>query len=408
MQINDLVEKYRADRSTYQKTDYNETQLRNDFINPFLECIGWDVNNKKGKSQFLRDVIQEESIEVEDENAKKNPDYTLRINGTRKLFIEAKKPSVNILKSAKAAFQTRRYGWSANLGISVLINFENIVIYDCRYKPTALDNEHVARYKVFSFDQYIEAFDEIKSLISFNAVNSGDLDELFSVNKRIGQTFDEYFLIQIESWREKLALSAIQSNPMINEEDMNFIIQRLLNRIIFLRICEDRTIEKYETIKGIKNYDELKMLFQQSDKKFNSGLFDFIEDALSLNINIEANVLIQIFNELYFPQSPYDFSVVDPAILSQIYEQFLSKRITLEEGLGLKMLETPEVSASEGVVPTPKIIAEQIVRDTLSPITEGKPFAELCKLKIADICCGSGIFLISAYDFLIRNDVKYY
>ncbi|OQP18344.1 endonuclease, partial [Bacillus stratosphericus] len=254
MHIGELVEKYKAHRSTFLKPTYNETQLRNDFIDPLLKCLGWDVDNTKGKTHILRDVIQEEYIEIKDEETKKNPDYTLRINGTRKLFVEVKKPSVNILKSAKAAFQTRRYGWSANLGISVLTNFEHLVIYDCRYTPDKSDNEHIARYKVFSYEEYEEAFDEIKDIISYESANSGALDEMFDVNTRVGETFDEYFLQQIENWREKLAKTAIKNNTELGEEDVNFIVQRLLNRIIFLRVCEDRTIEKYETIKSIKNY----------------------------------------------------------------------------------------------------------------------------------------------------------
>lgn len=403
MNIHELVEKYKADRSAFLKPTYNETQLRNDFIDPFLKCIEWDVDNAKGKTHFLRDVIQEEYIEVEDEVTKKNPDYTLRINGTRKLFVEVKKPSVNILKSSKAAFQARRYGWSANLGISILTNFEHLIIYDCRQKPDLSDNEYMARYKVFSYEEYEEALDEINKLISYKAANSGVLDEMFDVDAREGDTFDEYFLQQIESWREKLAETAIKNNTDLNEENVNYIIQRLLNRIIFLRICEDRTIEKYETIKGIKNYDELKELFQKSDKKFNSGLFDFIEDALSLEVDIDADVLIEIFSELYFPQSPYDFSVVDPTILSQIYERFLGQKIVIESGRKFHIIEAPEVSASSGVVPTPKIIVEKIVKDTLAPLVEGKTFSELCDLNIADICCGSGTFLISTYDFLLEK-----
>ncbi len=400
MTIQELVEKYRSDRVSCLKTTYNETQVRNDFIDPLLKCLGWDVDNYKGKTQFLRDVIQEEYIEVEDETTKKNPDYTLRINGTRKLFVEVKKPSVNILKSAKAAFQTRRYGWNANLGISILTNFEHLIIYDCRFKPDVSENEQVARIRIFSFEEYVDAFDEIQQLVSCNSANSGQLDDLFSIYERKGQTFDDYFLKQIEDWRQKLAVTAIEKNESLDDEDINFLIQRLINRIIFLRICEDRTIEKFETLKNIKSYDELKHLFQQSDKKFNSGLFDFIEDTLSLNIDIDSEVLIEIFNELYYPLSPYDFSVVDPTILSQIYERFLGSRIVLEKGRQLSVLEEPEVSASNGVVPTPKIIVEQIIKDTLSPLMTGKTFAELNTIKVGDICCGSGTFLISAYDFM--------
>ncbi|EAG5206730.1 endonuclease, partial [Listeria monocytogenes] len=388
--------------------NYNETQLRNDFIDPLLKCFGWDVDNDGGKNFFLRDVLQEESIDIKEERYKKNPDYTLRINGTRKLFVEVKKPSVNILNSPNAAFQTRRYGWSANLGISVLTNFEHLIIYDCRYKPEEADNEHVARYKFFSYEEYEEKYEEISKLISYAAVNTGLLETNFSSEERVGETFDRYFLQQIENWREKLASSAIINNPDLDEENVNYVVQRFLNRIIFLRICEDRAIEKYETLRSIKNFEELKILFKNADKKFNSGLFDFLEDILSLEVQIDSNVIIEIFNELYFPQSPYDFSVVDSTILSQIYEHFLSRRIIINEDRTFSLIEAPEVSASSGVVSTPKIIVEQIVHETLTPLVADKSFDELNQLKIADICCGSGTFLISAYDFIIEKKMERY
>jgi type I restriction-modification system DNA methylase subunit len=405
-QIKELVESFKKDYKTFKESKYNETLLRNDFVDPLLMSFGWDVDNYAGKNQFLRDVLQEESIDVEDEKAKKNPDYTLRVQGMRKLFVEAKKPHVDIVKSAKSAFQTRRYGWNANLGISVLTNFEYIVIYDCRYKPSDKEDERVARIKVFEFSEYIEVFDELFDLLSFQTASSGRLDDLFSVYERVGETFDDYFLAQIESWRERLASSAVQLNDQLGEEDINFLIQRLLNRIVFLRICEDRNIEKYETLKSIQNYGELKTLFQQSDKKYNSGLFDFIEDNLSLNIEIDADVLIGIFNELYYPLSPYDFSVVDPTILSQIYEKFLGSHVVIDEGRQLSIVSEPEVVASNGVVPTPKIIVEKIVNETLSPLVEGKNSTQLSGLKIADICCGSGTFLITVYDFLLKSTIE--
>ncbi|HAC4140589.1 TPA_asm: endonuclease, partial [Listeria monocytogenes] len=408
MKIKDLIDKYKKNKIAQLKENYNETQLRNDFIDPLLKCFGWDVDNDGGKNFFLRDVLQEESIDIKEERYRKNPDYTLRINGTRKLFVEVKKPSVNILNSPNAAFQTRRYGWSANLGISVLTNFEHLIIYDCRYKPEEADNEHVARYKFFSYEEYEEKYEEISKLISYAAVNTGLLETNFSSEERVGETFDRYFLQQIENWREKLASSAIINNPDLDEENVNYVVQRFLNRIIFLRICEDRAIEKYETLRSIKNFEELKILFKNADKKFNSGLFDFLEDILSLEVQIDSNVIIEIFNELYFPQSPYDFSVVDSTILSQIYEHFLSRRIIINEDRTFSLIEAPEVSASSGVVSTPKIIVEQIVHETLTPLVADKSFDELNQLKIADICCGSGTFLISAYDFIIEKKMERY
>lgn len=208
---------------------------------------------------------------------------------------------------------------------------------------------------------------------------------------------------QIENWREGLAIDIIANNTGFNNEEINFLVQRLLNRIIFLRICEDREIEKYETLKHIKSYDELKALFVRSDKKYNSGLFDFIEDNFSLNIKINPGILISIFNELYYPQSPYDFSVVDPAILSQIYERYLGSKINIVDDHTISVVQEPEVAASSGVVPTPKLIVRNIVNETFNPLFSGKSLQQIQQLKIADICCGSGTFLISAYDYFLEK-----
>ena len=404
-QLKALISAFEKEFAIYKTPKYSEAQLRVDFLNPLLKTFGWDVDNEEIKSQFLRDVIQEESIdiEVEDSVTKKNPDYTLRIQGTRKFFVEAKKVSIDLNNSNKPAFQTRRYGWNANLGISILTNFETISVYDCRHKPNAQDAANVARYKSFHFSEYLSKFDELYQLLSFQSVSSGYIDEYFAVTQKETTTFDDYFLKQIENWRQNLASDVIANNDGFNNEDINFLIQRLLNRIVFLRICEDREIEKYETLRNIKSYDELKQLFILSDKKYNSGLFDFIEDNFSLNINLKSEILIEIFNELYYPQSPYDFSVVDPTILSQIYERYLGSKIAIVNDRQISIVEEPEVSASSGVVPTPKLIVQNIVKETLAPLFEGITLYQMNQLKLADISCGSGTFLISVYDYLFEK-----
>lgn len=405
LQLVSLVEAFAAQYAAYNQVAYNEAQLRVDYISPLLKTFGWDVDNESGGTQFLREVIQEEAIEVAEADAltKKNPDYTLRIQGVRKIFVEAKKVTVDIERSVKSAFQARRYGWSANLGITILTNFDKLVVYDCRHQPNSEDAPTVARYRVFRYQEFLAHFDELYDLLSFASVSSGYLDEYFSLNLPDLSTFDDVFLKQIEKWRLLLATDILSNSPEMDEETINILVQRLLNRIVFLRICEDRDIEKYETLKKVKDYLELKAVFISSDKKYNSGLFDFIEDQLSLELNLDAALLVGIFNELYYPESPYDFSVVDPAILGQIYERYLGSRIAVNADGQIELIEEPEVAASSGVVPTPKLVVRQIIRETLDPLFEGRSFKEIEKLKIADICCGSGTFLIALYDYLLER-----
>ena len=124
-QLKLLVDAFTKGYSEYKKGTYSEAQVRIDFLNPLLKCFGWDVSNETHKTQLFREVIQEESIDVEEENkvTKKNPDYTLKQFGQRSLFVEAKKVSIDIITEKAPAFQTRRYGWSGNLPFSVLTNF---------------------------------------------------------------------------------------------------------------------------------------------------------------------------------------------------------------------------------------------------------------------------------------------
>lgn len=406
-QLEVLVKAFEKEYVIFKTSKYSEAQLRIDFINPLLKTFGWDVDNENSRSQFLRDVLQEESIEVEENEStkKKNPDYTLRIEGNRKLFIEAKKVSIDLEKSRQSAFQVRRYGWNGNLGISILTNFDKLIIYDCRYVPNANDDPSIAKYQVFNYADFLKEFDKLYDLLSIQSIASGYIEEYFSLTQNNLSTFDDYFLSQIEKWRFQLATDIIQNNSGFSEEELNFLIQRLLNRIIFLRICEDREIEKFETLKAIKDYNELKEIFIVSDKKYNSGLFDFIEDHFSLNINLKSEILIGIFNELYYPESPYNFAIIDPAILSQIYERYLGSKIIINSPTEILIVEEPEIAVSSGVVPTPKTIVQNIIRETLENLLKSKTSSDIKLLKIADICCGSGTFLISLYDFLIEKIV---
>ncbi len=409
-QLKVLVDAFNKGNAEYSNSKYSEAQLRVDFLNPLLKCFGWDVDNEAKKTQLYREVIQEESIDVEEDNkiTKKNPDYTLKQYGQRSLFVEAKKSSIDITKEKAPAFQTRRYGWSANLPFSVLTNFENLVIYDCTTKPELNDNASHNRYKAFHFTEFLGQIVDIYALLSFDAIKARSLDSIKTAELKGEVSFDTHFLNQIENWRQVLAENVVANNADLTQEDINFLIQRLINKIIFLRICEDREIEKYETLKNILEYDKLKELFIYSDKKYNSGLFSYIEDDLAQQITIDDQVLIDIFSELYYPISPYDFSVIDSDILSQIYEQYLGNKIELAADYSVSIIQEPEVVASNGVVPTPKRIVKQIVSETLDPLFSDAGFGDALFFKIADICCGSGTFLLSIFDYILHYREEYY
>lgn len=411
--VKELVKKFSENYAEYTRSasNYNETLLRVDFLNPFLEALGWDVENNKGVPQHLREVVHEDIVLIDDDerSASKKPDYAFRLGMERKFFLEAKKPSVAIATSDRSAFQIRRYGWNAQMPVSILSNFDTLALYDCSNRPLSTDSASVARIKMYCYTEYVEKFDEIYDQISREVIYSGDFDAAFHANRsRTGtEPFDEFFLNQIEKWRRSFAEDLILNNKMLNQDEMNFLLQRLINRIIFLRVCEDRDLEKYASLKNVQSYQSLKKLFVSADRRYNSGLFDFIEDELSLNIAISDTVLIQVFRELYFPESPYAFAVVEADVISEIYEIFLGKEVHVA-GDQIKIVEKPEVIESSGVVSSPKYIVDAIVQRTVEPLCRGKTPAQLSTFKIADIACGSGIFLLAVYEYLLNYHLEWY
>lgn len=400
-----LVEKYNKNKEQYLLESYNETEARSDFINSFFELLGWDVNNSKNLPLYLREVKQEANVTVEDVGKRRNkkPDYLFKIATENKFYVEAKKPYVDILNNKEAVFQTRRYGWSGNLKISVLTNFNDILIYDTSIRPLQGEDYNIALIARYNYNEYEEKFEEIYELLSKESVMNGSFDNRFShVNATYTkEKFDDYFLSQIKKWRNLLAEDIVKQNSEVSEDYINIFIQKLLNRILFLRICEDRNIEEYETIKNIQSYNQLEQIFRKADRKYDSGLFELLED----DVNISDNALITIFKDLYYPNNSYDFSVVDSFLLGQIYEIFLEEEIKILNG---KVSIKPkfEVEDSQGIVTTPKYIADNIIKEVFEAKLEGKNIEEIMETRIADICCGSGIFLISAYEFLIQYYIE--
>ncbi|WP_459660424.1 hypothetical protein ACL9Z5_003217 [Acinetobacter calcoaceticus] len=410
--LKELMKLFKQNESDYLKKNYNETQVRTDFIAPLLEIFGWDIHNKKGASQNQREVIEESAIDVADEKFSKKPDYELRAAKQRKLFIEAKKPNVNLKTSKDAAFQAKRYGFSGSLPIVILTNFYHIAIYDCQFKPDLEDHPYVARLFLIKYDEFEEYFDELWFFLSRDSIYSGEFDKFTTKNlpKTGSESFDNFFLSQVRDWRKKLALDIYLNNNKLSSDELTYAVQLFLLRIIFLRICEDREIEKYKNLKNISgkfSFNSFMNELKRADEFYDSGLFSLIDDK-NLNIKISDEVLNQIINELYYPLSPYTFAVVETEVLGEIYEQFLGESIVINDDKTVEIVYKPEIRESGGVIPTPRYIVDKIVEDTLNPLFNDKSPQQIEQISIADICCGSGVFLLSVFDYLLNYYLNYY
>jgi type I restriction-modification system DNA methylase subunit len=223
---------------------------------------------------------------------------------------------------------------------------------------------------------------------------------------------DAEFLKEIESWRETLAKEIAIRNPKLSVKELNFAVQLTIDRIIFLRMCEDRGIEKYGQIQNLLNgtntYRRLREIFYHADDKYNSGLFDFKTDRLTPELKVDDKPLKDIFKNLYYPESPYEFSVLGTDILGHVYEQFLGKVIRLTEGHRAKVEEKPEVRKAGGVYYTPTYIVDYIVKNTVGEICEGKSPRQVSSLRVLDPACGSGSFLLGAYQYLSDYHLNWY
>jgi adenine-specific DNA-methyltransferase len=411
--IASLVTRFEEQYQSYKNSDYNETLTRRDFIDPFFKALGWDIDNEAGYAEAYREVIHEDKVKVS--GATKAPDYSFRLGGGKRLFfVEAKKPSVSVKDDIHPAYQIRRYGWSAKMPISIITDFEEFSIYDCTKKPKPEDKAAVARIKFLSFRDYIKEFDFLWDTFSKEQVLKGSFDRflLSDTHKKGTATVDKDFLESLDRWRTYLAVNISWNNRTLDEDEINFVVQQTIDRIIFLRIAEDRSIEPYGTLKhSIKQgnlYQNLFELFQRADEKYNSGLFDFKKDKISRNVVVENKIIRTIINELYYPECPYEFSVLSVEILGSAYEQFLGKVIRITPAHHAKIEEKPEVRKAGGVYYTPQYIVDYIVKNTVGKLIEGKTPKEISKIKILDPACGSGSFLIGAFHYLLDYHKDYY
>ena len=418
-QVIELVERFERNLEAYKSGQYNETQVRREFIDPFFMALGWDVDNRQGYAEAYKDVVHEDSIKID--LSTKAPDYCFRVGGARKFFLEAKKPSVDIKGDIHPAYQLRRYAWSARLPLSILTDFEEFAVYDCRVKPAHTDSAATARVLYITFREYAERWDELYALYSREAVLKGSFDRYAdSTDRKKGTAgVDEAFLREIESWREALARNIALRNPSLSTRELNFAVQRTIDRVIFLRICEDRGIEPYGQLLQLPNgprvYPRLVELFRRADARYNSGIFHFENekdqseepDLLTPSLSVDDAPLKDIIKSLYYPESPYEFSVLPAEILGQVYEQFLGKVIRLTAGHRAQVEDKPEVKKAGGVFYTPSYIVDYIVEHTLGALLEGKTIDQArgtrggAPLRVLDPACGSGSFLIVAYQRLL-------
>jgi len=402
-----LVKHYLTNRAHYRGSAYKEAHARQEFVDPLFIALGWDVHNTQRLAPDYREVVVEDSLEIEGQN--KAPDYAFRIGREKKFFAEAKRPGVDLKADPAPAYQLRRYAWSGKLPLSILTDFEELAVYDCRARPSPKDKASAGRIHYFACEEYADRWREIWDVFSREAVWGGSFDQYSqsAKGKRGTSAVDAEFLKEIEGWRETLARSIALRNPKLGLDDLNDAVQRLIDRIIFLRMAEDRGMEEYGRLQraaeGEHLHRRLMELSRLADARYNSGLFDpsLPQSKILERLTLDDKALRSILSGLYFPDCPYEFSQIPAEILGNVYEQFLGKVIRLTPAHQAKVEEKPEVKKAGGVYYTPAYIVDYIVKHTVGVAAAGKTPQELKGFRCLDPACGSGGFLLGAYSYLL-------
>lgn len=427
-EIEKLVKKF-DEHKDYIMKNFDEENIKQKFINKFFIALGWDVDLESDVAPQYADVEFEDSIKINGHS--KAPDYCFKVGLEKIFFVEAKAPHENIDKNKEHAYQLKRYTWSAKLPLGILTDFEEFAVYEPIKPPKPHHKADRERIIYYTYKDYVENWKQIYDIFSKKAVWTGSFDKYVEGrkgDKKGTATVDKEFLDDIEKWRVELAKIIARKNKMKDEDELNYAVQLIIDRIIFLRIAEDRGIEKYGQLKNLielaKNneespcpiYEEFIKLCKKADDKYNSGLFHFNEekgislspDDITPDLYVSDKVLKEIILGLYYPISSYEFSVISTEILGNIYEQFLGNVIYFTPTKQARVKQKPEVKKAGGVYYTPQFIVKYIVDNTVGALLKGKTPNKVSEMRFVDPACGSGSFLLGVYQKLLDWHLEYY
>lgn len=352
-----LLERYNQTTRLEAKENVSEETIRT-WLNEFLGLFGWDVKNTHEviQERCLRGVAGERLREIQSPHRK--PDYIL-INGTNiKSFLDAKAPTVDIINDPQVAYQIRSYGWSAQVPCAFVSNFDTFVIFDTRMSPTP---DMPANYgaKCISIDEYLDNFDVLYDHLAHDLICNNYLYELYETTAIEGKSrVDDHFSAVLSNFRLRIANNLLYNNQEFrNDADaLNYYTQVILDRIIFIRVCESKGIEEQGKL---KSFCDSQSGFWESFK--NSCYFEFYNhydgpmftrDARFHELHVDNAILEEFIQNLYYPY-PYCFDVIPVKVIAKIYEEFLGIKLVIR-GNNVIAETKEEYIRTNGAVSTPE------------------------------------------------------
>jgi len=403
-----LIEKYNRFIQSADTRTISEETIRT-WINDMLSIFGWDV-------QDTHQVLQERKLGKqflarleEIDSSHSRPDYILLNGQNIKAFVDAKDLDVNIFVDKSAAFQIRSYAWSARIPCSFVTNFKQFAIFDCRSKPNP---EQPANHGTIQLEisEYIDKFDILYDHLFQENIRENKLEELYSQFAVEGRdSLDTHFNALLTDFRLKLANELVRNNDIFNQDDslLNYYVQVILDRIIFIRVCESKGIEQIGKLKAFKDagfWSAFKeSCYMEFYKHYDGAMFE--RDNFFQDINLLDDIFTDFISNLYYP-SPYKFDAIPVKVIAQIYEDFLSKHLVVKDNKVIEQLKNEYVK-EKGAISTPEYIVDALISKTIA-LDRLSTIDDVLQLKILDPACGSGVFLVSCFEIITNRIILLY
>lgn len=404
--LKELIKRYNSSIRISDRKDISEETIRT-WLNEMLEIFGWNVQNT---SQILQERVLDDDLKKKlksIDSTHTRPDYILKNGLNIKSFLDAKSLNVDIFTDKESAFQIRSYGWSANIPCAFISNFEQFSIYETKNAPNI--NDSASKYALYQIyiDDYLDNFDVLYEHLSRELICSNHLESLYK-NIDLSGTIplDESFASILHYYRCSIAedIFANNKNLISTNEFLNYYVQVVLDRIVFIRVCEAKGIEKADLLKSFCNSDKgfwacfKASCYMEFYNHYDGTLFD--RDELFDKLKISDEILVNFVKQLYYPY-PYKFDIIPIKLIASIYEKFLETQLVIKNGIVYQEIK-PEYIKTNGAIPTPEHIVDMICKQTIK-LNSVNNIDDLLKVKVLDPCCGSGVFLVSCYEILAEK-----
>lgn len=400
--IKNLVKKFKETKEKGSFKGHSEEDIKIGYILELFEIFGWntrDIEDLKSESKSI---------------FRGRVDHAFKINGVIKFLLEDKKLSVNIQDNLEIQQKSYNYGYHKGIRYAIITNFEQMIVLDCFTKDF---NKSI--WKVFGCDDYYNGFG-FDFLYRFRKSaflkEKSELDLYADFDRKTiiqRNSVEELIYAQLKHWRDVIT-QEIQNHPIKNkfiktDEELDEAVQTLINRLIFIRFCEDRGFESYQRLKEIISKWELKKgnsisemlrkLFIEFDKDYDSELFT---PPKYIDLELDDKILFEIISSLYTNKENnafFDFADIGVDVLGDIYEEYL-KYLLYNSKKKSRLKQKHQHRKQFGQFYTPSYIVKYILDNTLQKKLEKTNERDITNIKILDPACGSGSFLIKAIDIL--------